>query len=193
MEKKASLVRKDYEKKIMKSLDVASDIFDRTSRDLWRCDPDTFIEGENYLQITRLLQGQLENEKDLNGERSCTQTCENFQIVEKEFGCSERSICNQQPKCQGKLLYCTTVEDDLWVCPSLKQSSRRYEFIQYNNGKTWGERTTCKNQWIQAEEYWLYNVLWRCDHCLCICDEQSKKSDRFFSLRQSVSDIKNNM
>lgn len=36
-------------------------------------------------------------------------------------------------------------------------------------------------------------MLWHCDHCFCICDEQGKLSDRFFSLRQAVSDIGNNM
>lgn len=31
----------------------------------------------------------------------------------------------------------------MWVCPSSPMSSRRYEYIEYENGKTLGEKKTC--------------------------------------------------
>lgn len=139
----ASLLRKDYQKKIVDSLAAAYEIFERADRGLWRCDPESFQEDKNYVQITRLLQGHIENEKDLNRERTCVDTCQNYQFTDSDFGCSERSACNRQTKCQGKLLFCRTVEDEMWICPGSKNSSRRYEYIDYNSGRTWGEKKPC--------------------------------------------------
>lgn len=139
---KAADLRADYEKKLADSLEASQEIFERSSRSLWRCDPDVFEEDFNFLEITRLLQGHVENEKDLNRERTCTETCPNYQFTE-EFGCSERSVCNRQPKCLGKLLFCITLEDDMWICPGNKKGSRRYEYIEYDNGRVLGDSKPC--------------------------------------------------
>lgn len=142
----ANLLRRDFQRKIADSLAVAHGIFERSDRGLWRCDPESFKEETNFLQITRLLQGHIENEKDLNRERSCVDTCQNYQVTEGTFGCSDRSACNRQTGCKGKILFCRTVEDDMWICPGSKNSSRRYEYIDYDNGKSWGDKKPCSSQ-----------------------------------------------
>lgn len=124
------------------SLEASQQIFERASRSVWRCDPESHQENSTFLQITRLLQGHMENEVDLNRDRSCMETCPNYQFTE-DYGCSERSICSRQSKCLGKLLNCITPEDNMWICPSSKQSSRRYEYIVYDDGRTLGEAKPC--------------------------------------------------
>ncbi|CRL01972.1 CLUMA_CG015288, isoform A [Clunio marinus] len=188
----SSRLRTNFEMKTVQSLESAFEISIESSRALWRCDPDKFEESTTFHQITRLLQGHLENEKDLNQGRTCVDECETYQFTE-EFGCSEKSICNRQPKCKGKLLFCKTLSDDMWVCPGDKKSLRRYEFIEYDDGEVLGKKGFCPNQGFKLDRWWLYMIIYRCDHCFCICDEQGKLSDRFFSLRPAVSDTRNNM
>lgn len=140
---KANSLRTMFDQKIVESLKVAYEVFDKSDRTLWRCDPDKHEEGKTFLQITRLLQGHIENEKDLNRDRSCKETCQNFQYIESDFGCSDRSICNRQLSCQGKILSCTSFKDDMWICPSNRNSLRRYEYIQFDNGVVWGDSGPC--------------------------------------------------
>lgn len=139
----ANLLRNEFEEMIVKCLQKSVEIFEKADRSVWRCDPDHYFENSTYLQITKLLQGHIENEQDLNGERSCDQTCDNFQFT-KEFGCSEKSICRRQSKCKGKILNCGTVEDRMWVCPGSEKSSRRYEYVVYDNERVLGEAKHCE-------------------------------------------------
>jgi Domain of unknown function (DUF4803) len=139
----ADALRQSFEQMIVDSLEASQDVFGRAERSIHRCDPEFFEDGRNYLEITRLLQGHIENEADLNSERTCVETCENYQFVEKTFGCSDRSICNRQPKCQGTILSCFTVEDRMWICPSNKTSTRTYEYIVYDSGRTLGAAHYC--------------------------------------------------
>lgn len=83
---------------------------------------------------------------DLNRDRSCVETCQNYQFVSTDFGCSDRSICNRQSKCNGKILSCTSLQDNMWICPSSKESNRRYEYIVYDNGKSLGEEKPCRSR-----------------------------------------------
>lgn len=139
----AGNVRSDFEHKVVESLKASQEIFEHSNRFVLRCDPDEHIENSTYLEITKLLQGHIENEMDLNRERSCIETCQHYQFTEKDFGCSERSICNRQPKCGGKILSCTSLQDNMWICPSSNVSNRKYEYIVYDNGKSLGEEKPC--------------------------------------------------
>jgi hypothetical protein len=150
--KDATALRKDFEDKIIESLKISFNTFESASRGVSRCDPDNFVEGENFLQITRLLQGHIENEADLNRERSCLQTCPNFQYVLSDFGCTEDSICNWQSKCQGKLVSCQSFSDDMWICPGGKDSLRRYEYITLDDGRVLGEAKACRTNGFHVSE-----------------------------------------
>lgn len=41
------------------------------------------------------------------------------------------------------------------------------------------------------DSWWRY-LFWHCSYCFCVCDEQGYGSDRYFSLREEVSDIAEN-
>lgn len=113
-----------------------------SDRYLWRCDPNDHVEGETYLQITRLLQGYVENEVDLNRDGGCWENCPYYQLTES-YGCFKELYCAKQPKCSGKLLFCTFFDADMWICPASPLSTRRYEYIKYENGKVLGEEKYC--------------------------------------------------
>lgn len=68
-------------------------------------------------------------------------------------------------------------------------TNRRYEYIEYENGKVLGKKRNC--QTTKVDSWWRY-VVYHCSYCMCLCDEEGPHSDRFFSLRHVVSDIANN-
>lgn len=102
------LMRKNFEKRAEKSQELMQRVLERSDRNLWRCDPSKHEEGKTFVQVTRLLQGYIENEVDLNRDGGCWETCSHYQLTES-YGCFKELYCAKQPKCQGKLLYCTFV------------------------------------------------------------------------------------
>lgn len=51
-----------------------------------------------------------------------------------------------------------------------------------------GQKDTCTRGTSKVDSWWRW-VFWHCSYCLCMCDEESAKSDRYFSLREAVSNI----
>ncbi|XP_017029168.1 uncharacterized protein orion isoform X2 [Drosophila kikkawai] len=186
----AELMRMDYEKRTERTLKLLKDVMLRADRIVYRCDPDKYVKGVNYDEVTRLLQGYIENEVDLNNEETCRETCSFYQSTRSE-GCFKDLYCARQPRCSGRLYNCQFVDSDMWVCPSAQNSTRRYEFIEYENGRVLGQRARCTRGTTKVDSWWRY-LLWHCSYCFCLCDEQGLKSDRFFSLRDSVADVKRN-
>ncbi|XP_015041040.1 uncharacterized protein orion isoform X2 [Drosophila pseudoobscura] len=186
----AELMRTDYERRTERTLKLLKDVMTRADRIVWRCDPKKHEAGVTYDEVTRLLQGYIENEVDLNNEETCRETCSFYQSTRSE-GCYKDLYCARQPRCSGRLYNCQFVDSDMWVCPSPKNSTRRYEYIEYENGRTLGQRANCVRGTTKVDSWWRY-LFWHCSYCFCMCDEQGLKSDRFFNLREAVSDVKRN-
>lgn len=186
----AELMRRDYEKRTERTLKLLKEVMRRSDRIIWRCDPDRFIPNKTYDEVTRLLQGYIENEVDLNSDETCRETCSFYQSTRSE-GCFKEYFCSRQPKCTGRLYNCQFVDSDMWVCPAAMNSTRRYEYIEYENGRVLGQRQRCVRGTTKVDSWWRY-LFWHCSYCFCLCDEQSLKSDRFFNLRESVADVKQN-
>ncbi|XP_016923096.2 uncharacterized protein orion isoform X1 [Drosophila suzukii] len=186
----AELMRSDYEKRTERTLKVLKDVMLRADRIVYRCDPAKHVPGVTYDEVTRLLQGYIENEVDLNNEETCRETCGFYQSTRSE-GCFKDLYCSRQPKCTGRLYNCQFVDSDMWVCPSPQNSTRRYEFIEYENGRVLGQRGRCTRGTTKVDSWWRY-LLWHCSYCFCLCDEQGLKSDRFFNLRDTIADVKRN-
>lgn len=70
--------------------------------------------------------------------------------------------------------------------------NRRYNFIKFKNGSMNGHDVMCfraEKTELSVWSTWLIN---ECSNCFCYCDEPGEKSDRYFSLREIVSDINEN-
>ncbi|XP_017870065.1 PREDICTED: uncharacterized protein LOC108618522 isoform X2 [Drosophila arizonae] len=186
----AELMRRDYEKRTERTLKLLKEVMRRSDRIVWRCDPDRFVLNKTYDEVTRLLQGYIENEVDLNADETCRETCSFYQSTRSE-GCFKEYFCSRQPKCTGRLYNCQFVDSDMWVCPAAGNSTRRYEYVEYENGRVLGRRQRCVRGTTKVDSWWRY-LFWHCSYCFCLCDEQGLKSDRFFNLRESVADIKKN-
>lgn len=120
MRAKSNEMRQQFDRRLTEAQHLLRQHLHKTDRKYWRCDAIHHIEGETYAQITRLLQGYLENEVDMNKDRTCWENCQSYQFAEN-FGCTKRSYCMQQQRCSGKILNCHSLSEDLRICPSVSQ------------------------------------------------------------------------
>lgn len=76
--------------------------------------------GTTYEQLTRLLQGHIENEVDLNQDGSCKGVCEDFSSTHS-YGCydSQNEYCRKRSQCAGEILGCKFVESSSTMCLSV--------------------------------------------------------------------------
>ncbi|KAH8310386.1 hypothetical protein KR044_001039 [Drosophila immigrans] len=179
-------VRVNYKNISESALDTLINTMQQADRVLWRCDPDKHAHKVTYDEVTRLLQGYVENEVDLSNNESCSQTCPDYRNTTRK-GCFDQKFCSQQPQCSGRIHNCRLVDSDLSVCQSPENSNRRYEFIKYGDGKWFGERQNCWRD-VNNVESWSRWIFTKCSYCFCLCDEPSPKSDRYFNLRPTFSD-----
>lgn len=96
-------------------------------RDIWRCDANEQIENVTYIQVTKFLQGFVENEADLHKNSSCRKNCGDYQSVKpKTKNCQEKTNCLRKDICEGQILNCTFFDSDLWICPSVREMNDRF-------------------------------------------------------------------
>ncbi|XP_071643768.1 uncharacterized protein Orion isoform X1 [Temnothorax longispinosus] len=159
-------------------------------RSLWRCDPNVHKLDETYTELKQLFQGFIVNEVDLNTHATCKENC-GYYGYSKVYGCYQNQFCAKQRQCNGKILNCEYIDSDMWICPSDRNSSRRYDYIDYENGLHYGNAKSCSRDTFKVDSWWRW-LFWHCSYCFCYCDDQNSSSDRYFSLRSVVSDISHN-
>ncbi|XP_011883380.1 PREDICTED: uncharacterized protein LOC105570638 isoform X1 [Vollenhovia emeryi] len=159
-------------------------------RSLWRCDPRVHKLDETYTELKQLFQGIIVNEVDLNPQASCKENCAYYAYTQT-YGCYQNQFCSKQRQCKGKILNCEYIDSDMWVCPSDQNSSRRYDYIEYENGFHYGNSKSCARDTTKVDSWWRW-LFWHCSYCFCYCDDQNSSSDRYFSLRSVMSDISQN-
>lgn len=164
-------------------------VLPQMSNEYRKCDPPVHKEGETYLEITKLLQGYIENEVDMNDRQTCKSNCGAYSFTESK-SCYKDLFCAKQPKCAGRIFDCQFFHADAWVCMAEDGSHRRYDWVEYENGIQLGEKGQCKNK-IKVDSWWRY-IFWHCSYCLCKCDEVTEDSHRFWSLLPAQADTEKN-
>lgn len=75
-----------------------------------------------YYQITRFIQGYVDNEVNLNPDASCSRTCDDYTRT-RNYDCQPGTLCGEQhidresTRCNGTVLNCDFIDDDLTACP----------------------------------------------------------------------------
>ncbi|XP_013164309.1 PREDICTED: uncharacterized protein LOC106115465 isoform X3 [Papilio xuthus] len=187
----ASLTRQRYGERSARTATAAKAALAMARRDVYRCDPPVHKEGETYAEVTRLLQGYIENEVDMNTEGTCRDNCAYYTLAERH-DCFKDQFCSRQETCNGRIINCQYIDSDMNVCQaSGRNNKRRYEWIEYENGRRFGQSYSCSRLPDKVDSWWRW-LFWHCSYCMCLCDESGPKSDRYFSLWDSTSDVKNN-
>uniref|UniRef100_A0A182QRI8 Uncharacterized protein n=1 Tax=Anopheles farauti TaxID=69004 RepID=A0A182QRI8_9DIPT len=185
--------RNELQTRLNRTQELLQSVMRQTSGEYWRCDPEPGKHRENttYVQFTRLLQGYIENEVDMNPDNTCRETCDHYQYGHEQYQCYKELYCSKQQKCAGRIYDCEYIDSDMWICPAAPGSQRRYEYIEYENGDMRGKKTHCPRGTSKVESWWRW-LFWHCSYCFCLCDDAGRHSDRYVSLRESVSDIDDN-
>ncbi|CAG9812538.1 unnamed protein product [Phaedon cochleariae] len=181
--------RNEYKLRVNNTISTMRGAIEITSGKIWRCDPKHHVKGVTYDEVTRLLQGHIQNEVDLNEDGTCTGTCADYYST-KSYGCydGESEYCKKMKPCYGKILDCRFVESNLKACIAPVWDSRRYEYIEFKSGLMMGEKSRCNNKNVFSWNRWFVH----CSNCICLCDEQGSQSDRYFSLRPVMADVQYN-
>lgn len=187
--KEIQIVKDRYEERTNAAIVTIKESMKNASRNLWKCDPKTHTAGQTYEEITKLIQGYLQNEVDLNDKGECWGNCAAYSYT-RSHGCYDTKFCGKQPLCNGKILHCKFVDSDMTVCKS-GSSNRRYESIQYENGRTLGRNMGCSNGKYSVDSWWRY-LFWHCSYCFCLCDDQGASSDRYINMRPTIANISHN-
>ncbi|KAG8223712.1 hypothetical protein J437_LFUL004077 [Ladona fulva] len=118
---------------------------------------------------------------------NCREDCPYYsgQAFVRAHRCYQGLFCAQQPGCNGRLFDCRFVDADSNVCLSTNTTERKYDWIEYKNGKTLGKKKPCSRNPTAVNSWWRF--LYHCSYCFCICDEQGPKSDRYFSLHSAIA------
>ncbi|XP_053678808.1 uncharacterized protein LOC128729178 [Anopheles nili] len=185
--------REQLQARLNRTQQLLQSVLRQASGEYWRCDPDRGGHRENttYVQFTRLLQGYIENEVDMSADSTCRETCAHYQYGHEQHQCYKELYCSQQTKCAGRIYECEYIDSDMWICPAAAQSQRRYEYIEYENGEVRGRKQHCPRGTTKVDSWWRW-LFWHCSYCFCLCDDAGRRSDRYVSLAESVSDIENN-
>ncbi|XP_040174781.1 uncharacterized protein LOC120906811 isoform X2 [Anopheles arabiensis] len=185
--------RNELQTRLARTQQLVRNVMNQTSGEYWRCDPDRGAHRENvtYVQFTRLVQGYVENEVDMTTDNTCRETCSHYKYGHEQHQCYKELYCSQQPKCAGRIYDCEYIDSDMWICPAAPGGTRRYEYIEYENGEMRGRKQSCPRGSTKVDSWWRW-LFWHCSYCFCYCDDAGRHSDRYVSLRESVSDMEQN-
>lgn len=164
-------------------------------------------------QVTHFLEGFVENEVNLNADNDCKKSCSDYSVA-KTYGCHEGTLCDKEPenpksRCNGTLINCDFIEADMTVCFTVIRfkydsrtellindlhtqedySNRRYTNIVLGSGKKLGSEN-CYRSATSVSSWTRWFV--QCSNCFCLCDEMNAKTERYFSLKEVLSDTSAN-
>lgn len=187
----AKMLHDNYLERMSQQANALKESMKRADSSYWKCDPRIHEEGKTYTEVTKVLQGFLVNEVDLNKEVTCREDCPFYKYT-KQYTCYKDNYCAKQPRCNGNVVGCEFVDSDMWVCQAPSSSTRRYDWIRYENGRTLGSMGSCSRSIAKVDSWWRW-LFWHCSFCICYCDDPtSHQSDRYFNLRAVISDKANN-
>ncbi|KAJ6649489.1 hypothetical protein Bhyg_04725 [Pseudolycoriella hygida] len=186
-------LQKQFSEQMRKNQQHAKELMLLANRDVWKCDLSPQSYDDPKYQVMHFLEGFVENEANLNGNNDCTKSCPDYSST-KSYGCHEGTLCDKEPKnpktrCNGTILNCDFIEGDMTVCFTESYSDRRYTNIVLGSGKQLGS-DNCHRPTTSVTSWTRWFV--QCSNCFCLCDEMSEKTDRYFSLKEVVSDTASN-
>ncbi|XP_076270248.1 uncharacterized protein LOC143202526 [Rhynchophorus ferrugineus] len=178
-----------FKKRVNETMTVIRGAMELVSVDLWKCDPKHHVKGKTYDEFTRLIQGHVQNEADMNSDRTCTKNCQAYSLT-KNYGCydGDSQYCKEIERCNGKIIGCRYIESSMEICTAKEVGNRRYEYVKFDNDLYYGKKNTCWKKPVQSWYRWFVH----CSYCMCLCDDPNILSDRFINLKPVYSDIRNN-
>lgn len=108
----------------------------------------SFLFSAIYYQITRFIQGYVDNEINLNPDESCKRTCSDYSRTQS-YGCHPDTLCGQthidpvSSRCNGTVYDCDFVDEDLTACAVIwlnmirLKVNRLIDALYFSQHKNW--------------------------------------------------------
>lgn len=177
----AENLRMRFTERTIATQERVTHLMEISGRDTWNCDPEpseyrhkgmlySCAAHQNHSnvnplscvlgvsnQVTRLLQGYVDNEVNLNESNDCKKKCTDYTLT-RNYQCYNGSLCDparEDPfikKCNGQVVNCQFIEGDMKICPSVADRSRSYNFITLSSGTVLGKGGSCEAE--ESEVRW---------------------------------------
>lgn len=116
-------LRAKYLQRTERVQEQVKSLLETSNRDVWKCDPDEWSIGL-YEEVTRLLQGYIDNEVNLNPENNCKRTCTDYKQT-RHHVCRNDTYCalpepgKERSICKGTVTDCSFFGSDMNICPAV--------------------------------------------------------------------------
>ena len=207
-------VRHDFKNRVRHIQRIVERYLTGASRDVWACDPAQYTDYQDRIvyseQLTNFLQGHVEAEANLNSADSCKETC-SFYGETRQYN----NVANNLIRCNGTMRHCEDVDNKLDICLLKSSKQRKIGYIKtsgipmgnpsnylFDCASTEHVSPSGNSQSLVSIRHFDYfssqmesSLSWfvKCSNCICMCDDApNEQSDRYFSLREAVSDISQN-
>ncbi|XP_044578410.1 uncharacterized protein LOC123261022 [Cotesia glomerata] len=151
---------------------------------VYQCDPGVHERSsENtYIELKRMIQTIIIDEKNLTSSRSCNNRC-NLERIANDI--------SNETECQ-EFLDCKELSTDYYVC-EMDNDVRRYEWFEDSYGHTYGNKNddTCHGNMKLLSSYFEEPFFDNCAYCVCTCKSKPKHAPNVItsiSFRDQVSD-----
>lgn len=104
MGKDVSESKQDLETRLTAKAISAKEALGKASSAYWRCDPIKYEKGQNYEEFQELLQGYIENEKNMHHTGSCRQSCSEYNLIAAYCPYPDPESCRRSRICTGTLV-----------------------------------------------------------------------------------------
>ncbi|KAH0549314.1 hypothetical protein KQX54_008098 [Cotesia glomerata] len=129
---------------------------------VYQCDPGVHERSsENtYIELKRMIQTIIIDEKNLTSSRSCNNRC-NLERIANDI--------SNETECQ-EFLDCKELSTDYYVC-EMDNDVRRYEWFEDSYGHTYGNKNddTCHGNMKLLSSYFEEPFFDNCAYCVCTC------------------------
>ncbi|XP_016843827.1 uncharacterized protein LOC103316723 [Nasonia vitripennis] len=174
----------DFGKRLNITVETFKSAMNLVSRELWRNNPVQHIEDVTYTELKHVFQKYIINEYDISPGDQCKNQCSDYRRPESKapHRCAYQGEICEITHCDGYLFDCQyKIDTEMSICPSGRDSSRRYDYIDYANGLRYGDsKHKCSMNPLTTTR--KLSGLWWCDPCMCVCADTSKKSESRFNL-----------
>lgn len=116
-------LRETYLERTRKVQETVRHLLDTSSRESWKCDPNRWSVGQ-YEEVTRLLQGYVDNEVNLNPSNDCKKSCSDYKQTKhytcfNDTYCSKEDVKEEMAVCKGTVVDCQFIGSDMNICASV--------------------------------------------------------------------------
>lgn len=138
-----------------------------------RCDPDQHVENKTFVRFTRIIEGYIKREDEINKEHNCDQNCDVKNT--KDYNCTTNTRRLRTFKdCDGEILMCDKHKlfNQIEYCDSTNLGLQRYQYVNLDNTVKLNDKAECNGNAIKMTKTFQKTGILKwstsdCHYCIC--------------------------